>query len=65
MFCTSGLYDLDGHVTVQIQLPLPTATRVLQREPRIVVVVWANIVIAVDPIMSMQTHSTNSWYWKY
>ena len=40
---------LDGHVTVQIHLPLLTATLVLQLEPGIVVVVWANIVIAAEP----------------
>ena len=51
MFCTSGLHDLDGHVTVQIQLPLLTATLVLQHKPGIVVVVGAKIVIAVDPII--------------
>ena len=51
MFCTSGLHDLDGHVTVQIQLPLHTATHVLQHKPGIVVVVGAKIVIAVDPII--------------
>ena len=40
---------LDGPVTVQIQLPLLTATLVLQLEPGIIVVVWANIVIAAEP----------------
>ena len=44
-------HDLDGHVTVQIHLPLLTATLVLQREPGIVVVVWANIVIAAETII--------------
>ena len=38
----------DGHVTVQIHLPLLTATLVLQLEPGIVGVVWANIVIAAE-----------------
>ena len=42
---------LDGHVTVQIQLPLLTATLVLQHEPGIVVVVWANIVVAAEPVI--------------
>ena len=41
----------DGHVTVQIHLPLLTATLVLQLEPGIVVVVWANIVIAAEPVI--------------
>ena len=36
---------------VQIQLPLLTATLVLQHEPGIVVVVWANIVIAAEPVI--------------
>ena len=49
--CTSGLHDLDGHVTVQIHLPHLTATLVLQLEPGKVVVVWAKIVIAADPII--------------
>ena len=44
-------HDLDGHVTVQIHLPLLTATLVLQREPGIVVVVWANTVIAAETII--------------
>ena len=51
VFCTSGPHDLDGHVTVQIHLPLLTATLVLQLEPGNVVVVWAKIVIAADPII--------------
>ena len=51
MFCTSGLHDLDGHVTVQINLPLLTATLVLQLEPGIVVVIWANLVIAAEPVI--------------
>ena len=51
VICTSGLHDLDGHVTVQIHLPLLTATLVLQLEPGIVVVVWAKIVIAGDPVI--------------
>ena len=38
-------HHLDGHVSVQIQLPLLTATLVLQHEPGKVVVIWANIVI--------------------
>ena len=42
---------LDGHVTVQIHLPLLTATLVLQLEPGIVVVVWANFVIAAEPVI--------------
>ena len=42
-------HHLDGLVTVQIHLPLLTATLVLQLEPGIVVVVWANIVIAAEP----------------
>ena len=42
-------HHLVGLVTVQIQLPLLTATLVLQLEPGIVVVVWANFVIAVEP----------------
>ena len=42
---------LDGHVTVQIYLPLLTATLVLQLEPGIVVVVWANFVNAADPVI--------------
>ena len=58
-------HDLDGHVTVQKHLPLLTATLVLQREPGKVVVVWANIDNAAEPSLSMQTHSTNSGYWKY
>ena len=41
----------DGHVTVQIHLPLLTATIVLQLEPGRVVVVWANIVIAAEPVI--------------
>ena len=45
-------HDLNGHVTVQIHLPLLTATLVLQREPGIVVVVWANIVIMTLMVMS-------------
>ena len=44
-------HNLDGHVTVQIHLPLLTATLVLQHEPGIVVVVWANIVIAAEPVI--------------
>ena len=32
-------------------IPLPTATLVLQHEPGKVVVVWANIVIAGDPVI--------------
>ena len=59
MFCTSGLHDLDGHVSVQIQLPLLTATLVLQREPGIVVVVGAKIVMQLIQSLSMQTHSTS------
>ena len=39
---------LDGHVTVQIHLPLPTATLALQLEPRKDVVVSANIVVAAE-----------------
>ena len=51
-------HDLDGHVTVQIHLPLLTATLVLQREPGIVVVVWANIVIAAETIIEYaNTHN--------
>ena len=42
-------HHLDGLVTVQIQLPLLTATLVLLLEPGIVVVVWANFVIAAEP----------------
>ena len=42
---------LDGHVTVQIHLPLLTATLVLQLEPGIVVVVWAKNVIAAEPVI--------------
>ena len=49
VFCTSGLHDLDGHVTVQIHLPFLAATLVLQLELGIVVVVWANFVIAAEP----------------
>ena len=41
----------DDHVTVQIHLPLLTATLVLQLEPGIVVVVWANIVEAAEPVI--------------
>ena len=33
MFCTSGPHDQDGHVTVQIHLPLLTATLALQLKP--------------------------------
>ena len=44
-------HHLDGLVTVQIHLPLLTATLVLQLEPGIVVVVWANIVIAAEPVI--------------
>ena len=36
---------------MQIHLPLITATLVLQLEPGIVVVVWANIVIAAEPVI--------------
>ena len=32
VFCTSGPHDLDGLVTIQIQIPLLTATLVLQLE---------------------------------
>ena len=42
-------HHLDGLVTVQIKFPLFTAALVLQLEPGIVVVVWANFVIAADP----------------
>ena len=48
----------DGHVTVQIHLPLLTATLVLQLEPGIVVVVWANIVIAAEPVIQ-QAYTPN------
>ena len=41
----------DDHVTVQIHLPLLTAALVFQREPGIVAVVWANIVIAAEPVI--------------
>ena len=41
----------NGHVSVQIHLPLLTATLVLQREPGKVVVVWANIVLATEPVI--------------
>ena len=51
VFCTSGLHGLDGHVTVQIHLPLLTSTLVHQLEPGIVVVVWANIVVAAEPVI--------------
>ena len=51
MFCTSGRHDLDGHVTVQIQLPLLTATLVHQHKPGIVVVVGAKIVVAAVPVI--------------
>ena len=44
-------HHLDGLVTVQIQLPLLTATLVLQLEPGIVVVVWANFVVAAEPVI--------------
>ena len=44
-------HHLDGLVTVQIHLPLLTATLVLQLEPGIVVVVWASIVIAAEPVI--------------
>ena len=40
---------LDGHVTVQIHLPLLTATLALQLEPGKDVVVSANIVVAAEP----------------
>ena len=33
MFCTSGPHDQDGHVAVQIHLPLLTATLALQLKP--------------------------------
>ena len=55
-------HDHDGHVTVQIHLPLLTTTLVPQLEPGIVVVVWANIVIAAEQKVSMHTHLTSSWY---
>ena len=48
----------DGHVTAQIHLPLLTATLVLQREPGIVVVVWANIVIVAEPAIQ-HANTTN------
>ena len=64
MFCTSGLHDLDGHVTVQIQLPLLTATLVLQHEPGIVAVVWANIVIAAEPAIQHANTLNDPWNWK-
>ena len=41
----------DGHVTVQIQLPLLTATLVLQLEPGKIVVVWANFVVSAEPVI--------------
>ena len=41
----------DGLVTVQLHLPLLTATLFLQLEPGIVVVVWANIVNAAEPVI--------------
>ena len=41
----------NGHVSVQIHLPLLTATLVLQREPGKVVVVWANTVLATEPVI--------------
>ena len=47
--CTCARIHLDGHVTVQIHLPLRTATLVLQLEPGKVVVDWANIVVAAEP----------------
>ena len=49
-----------GHIAVQIHLPLLTATLVLQLEPGIVVVVWANIVIAAEPaIQQANTPNVN------
>ena len=42
---------LDGHDTVQINFSLLTATLVLQLEPGIVVVVWANFVVAAEPVI--------------
>ena len=44
-------HHLDGLVTVQIQLPLLTAKLVLQLEPGIIVVVWANFDIAAEPVI--------------
>ena len=44
-------HHLDGHVTVQIHLPLLTATLVLQLEPGRIVVVWTNIVNAAEPVI--------------
>ena len=41
----------DGLVTVQIQLPLLTAKLVLQLEPGIIVVVWANFDMAAEPVI--------------
>ena len=40
---------LDGHVTVQIHLPLLTATLVLQLEPGIVGVVWQISSLLLNP----------------
>ena len=42
---------LDGLVTVQIHLPLLTATLALQLEPGIDVIVSANFVVAADPVI--------------
>ena len=59
VFCTSGPHDRNGHVTVQIHLPLLTATLVLQREPGIVAVVWANIVIMTLMVMSPYRYTSH------
>ena len=44
-------HNNNGHVTLQKHLPVLTATLVLQLEPGIVVVVWANIVVAAEPLI--------------
>ena len=58
VFCTSGPHDHQGHVTVQIHLPLFTATLVFQLEPGKVVVVSANIVNVAEPAIQ-HANTTN------